>query len=119
MAEPKTTEKLDTIALTALRDGALSFAKIADEALKIMKSHELACYNVKSGLAGIDRLKAFEDALSQAILLHRTGRPFETGQLKSRSTAKKKSPSAKEKKTSPTLRIAERPKQKYKNDDSK
>jgi hypothetical protein len=120
MAKPKQADKLNIDALIALKDGAVSFIKVAEEALEIMKSDDLACYNLKSGLSGIDRLKSFKDALSQAILLHRTGRALGAGQFKKRTTAKKKTKGAAtvEKKTSSTLRVAEKSRQKYKNEDS-
>ncbi len=103
MNHPKITETLERETLIALRDKALSFAKTVEEAVKIMESHPLASYNLKSGLSGIDRLVAFEDALNQSILLYKTGRPLEAGQLKSRSTAKKKAAvSAKRKLGKPT-----------------
>lgn len=92
MNNPKISEMLERETLIALRDKALSFAKTIDDAVKIMESHPLASYNLKSGLSGIDRLVAFEDALSQSILLYKTGRPLDAGQLKNRSSAKKKNP---------------------------
>ena len=85
MTQPKLAEKLEVATLAALRDEALSFLKIVDEAMKIMESDVLASYNLKSGLEGIDRLKSFQDALKDSILLHKTGRPLRAGQLKSRS----------------------------------
>ena len=52
----------------------------------------LACYNYASGSQALERVSSFANAVAASTLRYRSGKPFQPGELKPRSTAKHKSP---------------------------
>lgn len=86
-------KRAEPVTIEQLRAFALEIAKINDaveSALSLLETRQedsIAAYNYRSGVAGLQRLKAFSDALAKSVFRVRTGTPLQVGEHKPRYKA--------------------------------
>lgn len=90
--DPETATLFSHQKLEAMAEEFVAASKTLFEAAEIAKTNNgLASFNAKSGDLAVDRVQSFCKAIAKAIYAVKTNQPFEVGELKPRSTAKKPS----------------------------
>jgi hypothetical protein len=92
-SEPKRTQAIDSKIFLSVAESLLDMSETAKKAAATADSQPektLAVYNWPSAQTGLARLKSFIDDVKTAMMLANTGSPRAVGELKPRSTAKKK-----------------------------